>query len=157
MFKNITCQIIEIPLGSSSANVFKVASRKGDDCILLRIDSPETGLLHICSSLFGGSNPNKSAKHHTEMNWYIFSRWCDRKLFFDIPTTVMVLDKATYRTVFDEDYRYSISFWNKFRLSYSMKWWRGALDDWLITCTRLGTKQAKAFFSCPNFISVTWI
>ena len=43
--------------------------------------------------------------------------------------SVVVLDRATYHTVLDEEDRKSATSWNKSRLIEAIKRWGGALDD----------------------------
>ena len=93
---------------------------KVERSILCHIGSSEIGLLSNCLLLFRGSKSNKQADHHTEMNWAVFSDWCEKKVFPSIAatkkTSVVVLDRATYQTVLDEEDRRPVTSWNKSRL-----------------------------------------
>ena len=105
--------------------------------LLSHIGCAETGLLDGCMLLVRGSKSNKSADYHSEMNWNVFSHWCESTVFPKIAATgkssVVVLDRATYHTVLDDEYRKPVGARNKTRLIDSIKRWGGATDDWPLT------------------------
>ena len=83
--------------------------------------------------MFWGSKSNKSSEYHTEMNWDVFSRWCDTKVFLKMKSigikSVSVLDQAIYHTVINDADRKPISSWKKTRICKAISRWRGATED----------------------------
>ena len=69
------------PGNTESEKVFAVPSGKGERSILCHVVSKDVGLLEGCMLLFRGSKSSKSSDYHTEMNWNVFSHWCESKLF----------------------------------------------------------------------------
>ena len=119
VFKNMSCaKVWKDIVGISTDACFIVPSGRGERSILPHIGCAETGLLNECMLLFGGSKSNKTADCHSEMNWNVFCHWCETKVF---PKTAVVLDRATYHTVLDEEDRKSVGSWNKARLIESIK------------------------------------
>ena len=114
-----------------------VPFRRGDGSILCHIGCPETGLLEECGLLFRGSNSNKSVDYHTEINWDVFSRWCDYKVFPKLASAglkaVLALDRATCHTVLDDEDSKSVTSWNKNRLVSAIRRRGGLSDDWPLT------------------------
>ena len=101
VFKNMTCSKAWKDIRENATkDVLHVPSGRGKRSILSHIGSPDSGLVNGCMLLFRGSKSNKSADHHTEMNWDFFSIWCETKVFPNIAATgvksVFVLGKATY-------------------------------------------------------------
>ncbi len=47
--------------------------------------------------------------------------------------SLMVLDRATYDTVLDEEDRRPVTSWNKKKLAEALKRWDGIPDDWPLT------------------------
>ena len=84
--------------------------------------------------LFRGSKSNKSSGYHSEMNWDVFSNWCETVVFPKIAATkqksVVVLDRATYHSVLDDEDRRPAQSWSKVRLISSIKRWAGPPDNW---------------------------
>ena len=64
---------------------------------------------------------------HTEINWAVFSHSCEKKVFPAIAATgiksVVVIDRAIYHTVLDEEDRNPATSWNKERLIEAIKRW----------------------------------
>ena len=107
MFKKITCSKVWKNIVEDSTNdTFTVPSGRGDRSILCHIGCAETGLLEECDLLFPGLKSNKSAHCHTEMNWDVFSHWCEYKVFPELASSghkaVLLHDRATYHTVLDD-------------------------------------------------------
>ena len=78
------------------------------------------------------------------MNWQVFSRWCETKVIPTIALTgvksVVVLERATYHTVLDEEDKRQSTSWNKTRLTESIKCWGKAPADWAATWNYAKTK-----------------
>lgn len=55
--------------------------RKGERSILSPVASAQTGLLDVSMLLHWGSKSKKSADHYSEMNWNVFSDWCNEVVF----------------------------------------------------------------------------
>ncbi len=59
------------------------------------------------------------------MNWNVFSHYCELKVFPAMQqtrkTSLMVLDRATYHTVLDEEDRRPVTSWNKEKLADALK------------------------------------
>ncbi len=53
----------------------------------------------------------------------------------------MVLDRATYHTVLDEEDRRPVTSWNKKKLADALKRWDVFLDDWPLTWEKTKTKS----------------
>lgn len=128
VFKNIACRKVwQDKVGNSTQGTFNVPSGKGERSILSHVASQETGLLNNCLLLFRGAKSNKSEDYHTEMNWDVFSHWCENVVFPEILKTnkksVIVLDHATYHTKLDDDDRWPVTSWNKARLSEAILRW----------------------------------
>lgn len=68
------------------------------------------------------------------MNWPVFSAWCEKKVFPAIKRTgqnyLLVLDRAPYHTVLDEEDRRPTKAWNKSTLSFAIKRWGGPPRNW---------------------------
>ena len=90
----------------------------------------ETVLLEEFGLLFRGSKSSKSADYHTEMNWNVFSHWCECKVFPKLASAghkaVLVLYHATFHTVLDDEDRKPVISWNKNRLVPARRRWGGA-------------------------------
>ena len=161
VFKNMTCsKVWRNILDTTTDETFKVPSGKGDRNIVSHIGSAETGLLPNCLLLFRGSKSNKSADYHTEMNWNVFSHWCRNKVFPEIRKTgiksVVILDRATYHTVLDDDDRWPVTSWTKRRLSDAIIRWGGPPSDWLPNWESLKVKQdllirARSIYPSPKY------
>ena len=107
VFKNMTSpKVWKDIVGHATDGTFVDPSGKGERSILCHIGSPHIGLLDNCILLFRGSKSNKKADYHSEMNWNVFSNWCETVVFLKIAATrkksVVVLDRAAYHTVLDE-------------------------------------------------------
>ena len=68
----------------------------------------------------------------------------------------MVLDRATYYTVLDDEDRPPVLSWMKNRLIACIKHHRGAPYDWPLTSARLKTKmkllqEARRIYKSPNY------
>ena len=118
VFKNMACnKVWKYILRREIDDRFKVLLRKGERSILSHIGCAITGLLDLCMFLFRGSKSNKSVDYRVEMNCAVFSKWCEKKVFTDIAGTgiksVVVLDRATYHNVLDEEDRKPAASWNK--------------------------------------------
>ncbi len=110
----------------STENTNNVPAGKGDRSIVWHIGCAETGLLENCLLLFRVSKSNKSSDRHTEMNWYVFSSWCESIVFPKIKQTsaksVVVLYRATYHKFSDEEDRRPT---NGTNLNYQMRLYVG--------------------------------
>ena len=121
VFKNMACaKVWKDIVGESTAGTFTVPSRRDERFIVPHIGCTETGLLDECLLLFRGSKSNKNSEYHSEMNWNVFSRWCETTVFPKIAATgkssVVVLDRATYYSVLDDEDRRPVTSWNKARI-----------------------------------------
>ena len=56
-------------------------------------------------------------------------------------SSVVVLDRAIYYTVLDEEDRNRVRAWNKTRLIDSIKRWGGAADDWPLIWAKQKTRH----------------
>ena len=135
VFKNMACnKVWKDIVGDANDDYFTVPSGKGERSILSHRGCADIGLLDQCMLLFRGSKSNKSADYHAEMNWDVFSHWCETKAFPSIAATsvksVVALDRAAYHTVLDEEDKRPATSWNKPRLMESIKRWGGAPNDW---------------------------
>ena len=161
VFKNMSCpKVWKDIVGLSTDGCFMVPSGKGERSILSHIGCAETGLLDGCMLLFRGSKSNKNADYHSEMNWNVLSHWCETTVFPKIAATgkssVVVLDRATYHTVLDDEDRKPVMAWNKARLIDSIKRWGGAPDNWPLTWAQQKTKHqlldhAKKIYPTPKY------
>ncbi len=134
VFRNMSYSKIWKDIASSSTgNTYNVPAGKGDRSIFRHIGSAETVLLEVWLLLFRGSKSNKSSDYLTDMNWSVFSSWCESKVFPKIKQTsqksVVVLDRATYHTFIDEEDRRPTNSWNKSKLSDAIVRWDGVPDD----------------------------
>eukprot|EP00171_Calliarthron_tuberculosum_P004037 IDg4037t1 len=81
--------------------------RSGERSILTHVISENDVFLKNCMLLYRGAKANKSDDYHTEMNWDIFSSWCQKTVFPAISAhkknAVLVLDRASYHTKLDEE------------------------------------------------------
>ena len=78
VFKNMTCsKVWQDIVDHATDGTFAVPSGEEERSILCHIGSPGTGLLDNCIVLFRGSKSNKQADYHLEMNWNVFSNWCE--------------------------------------------------------------------------------
>ena len=93
------------------------------------------------------------------MNWVVFSHWCEYKVFSKFASSgheaVLVLDRATYHTVYDDEDRKPVTSWNKNRLFSAIRRWGGAPDDWPLTWASRKTKHQlldypRKVYPCPN-------
>ena len=118
-------------------------SGKGERSIINHMGCAETGLLDNFLLLFRGSKSNKDPDYHAEMNWDAFSHWCETKQFPVIENaglpSVVILDRATYHTVLDDEYRWPVTSCNKKRLNDSIYRFEGISDDWPFTWRNLKT------------------
>ena len=147
-------------VGDATANTYKVPAGKGERSILCHIGCAETGLLDQSLLLFRGSKSKKSDDYHSEMNWDVFSDWCERVVFPRIAATnkssVVVLDRATYHTVVDEEDRRPVTCWNKARLIDAIRRWGGPPDDWPLTWAKKKSKHqlldfARSIYPSPKY------
>ena len=161
VFKNMTCTKVWRDSSEDKIDeVFTVPSGKGERSILSHVGCAETGLLNECMLLFRGAKSNKSSDYHTEMNWNVFSSWCEKKVFPPLQRTghksVLVLDRATYHTALDDDDRWPVTSWNKSRLCSAIDRWGGAPDDWPLTWKRRKSKndlleQSRRMYPSPKY------
>ena len=83
--------------------------------------------------MFRGSKSSKSSDYHTEMNWDVFSSWCESKVFSEINKTnqksIVVLDRVTYHTHLDEKDRRPTKSWTK-KFANQVHKWDGIPDEW---------------------------
>lgn len=130
--------------GNALVNQPKAPSGSGERSILAHVCSEETGLLENCMLLFRGKNSKNSDDYHTEMNWSVFSDWCETKVFPAIAKTgknsVIVFDRATYHTVLDDNDRRPVQSWNKNRLICAILRWGGPPEDWTVEWKSKKTK-----------------
>ena len=110
--------------------------------------------------LFRGSKSSKSSDYHTEMNWNVFGHWCESKVFPALKKigrkSVLVLDRATYRTVLDENDKRPVEARNKKRIVDSIIRWNGVPDDWTLNWAHQKSKsqlldQAKKIYPAPKY------
>jgi len=161
VFKNMACsKVWQDFVGDSTKDTFDVPSGKGERSILSHVGSAENGLLDGCMLLYRGSKSNKDADYHSEMNWNVFSDWCEKRVFPAIKATgkksVIVLDRATYHTHLDDDDRKPTKAWNKKRLGDAIVRWGGQPDDWPLTWRKKKTKaqlfeQALLMYPAPIY------
>ena len=161
MFKNMCSgKVWKDIAGKSTDGCFNVQSGKRERSILSHIGCAETGLLGQCMLLFRGSKSNKSAGYHTEMNWHVFSHWCDTKVLLSIAATgvksVVILDRATYHTTRDEQDKRPATSWNDPRLVEAINRWGGATSDWPLDWIRSKTKMqlldyARRSYPSPKY------
>ncbi len=89
--------------------VYKVPAGKGERAILSHIGCAETGLMEGYLLLFRGSKSLQDSDYYSEMNWKVFSHWCEQKGFPAMHRagvkSLMVLDRETYHTKLDEEDR----------------------------------------------------
>ena len=61
------------------------------------------------------------------MNWDVFSHWFEYKVFLKLASSghksVLVLDRATYHTVLDDEGRKPVTSWNKNGLVSAIRRW----------------------------------
>ena len=82
VFKNMTSKKVwNDTTGDSTKGILKATSGSGERSILSHVISESCGLLDGCMLLYRDSKSNKSADYHTEMNWDVFSDWCNTKVF----------------------------------------------------------------------------
>ena len=101
------------------------------------VGSAESGLLENFLLLFRASKSNKSSEYQTEMNWFVFSDWCESKVFPAMKKTkkksVCILDGAICHIFLDDEYKRPATSWNKTRLADSIARWECMPDDWPLT------------------------
>lgn len=146
VFKNMSPKKVwKDTAGNSTQDMPRKPSGSGDRSILSHVCSENLGLLENCLLLFQGSKSDKNSDYHSEMNWLVFSDWCENKVFPAIQKTgkksVLVLDRATYHTVLDEEDRKPTQTWNKSRLSFAIRRWGGAPTNWPDDWEKLKTKS----------------
>ena len=129
-FKNMVSQKVwKGSVGNSTSQLPKKPSGSYNLSILSHLCRENLGLLDGCLLLFRGEKSNKDSNYHSEMNWNVFSTWCEEKVFPAICNTVrksvIVLDRATYHTALDEEDRKLIQSWNKSRIAESILRWGG--------------------------------
>ena len=161
VFKSMSCaKFWKDIVGLSTNSCFMVPSGRRERSILSHVGCAETGLLDECMLLFRGSKSNKSADYHSEMNWNVFSDWCESTIFPKIAATgkssVIVFDRATCHTVLDGEDRKPVGAWNRIRLIDSIERWVGAPDDCPPTWGRQKTKNqlldyAKKVYPTPKY------
>ena len=112
-------------------------SGRGERSIVFHIGCAETGLLEDCLLMFRGSKPNKSSDYHSEMNWDVFSHWCDSEVFPRIKCvgykSCLLLDRAIYYTVLDEEDRRPVTSWSKTRVFDAIERWGDCEYAWTLT------------------------
>ena len=146
VFKNMSCNKVwrDIAPGVIEES-YKVPAGRGDRPIVYHVGCADTGLLDNYLLLFRGSKSNKSSDYHTEMNWSVFSDWCQSKVFPAMKNTkqksVLVLDRATYHTFLDEQDRRPTTSWNKSKIADAISRWDGIPDDWPLTWRVKKTKD----------------
>ena len=94
------------------------------------------------------------------MNWDVFSHWCEYKVFPKTESSghkaVLVLYRATYHTVLDDEDRKPFTSWNKNRLVSLISRWGGSHDYWPLTWTSRKTKHqlldyARKVYPYPKY------
>ena len=161
VFKNMTSKKVwNDTAGDSTKGILKATSGSGERSILSHVISETSGLLEGCMLLYRGSKSNQSADYHSEMNWDVFSHWCNTKVFPAIQArgkkAVLVLDRATYHTKLDEEDRRPVTSWNKKRLTESILRWGGPPADWPEHWRSKKTKAqllefAKTIYPSPKY------
>lgn len=161
VFKNLCCRKAwKDTRSESTSGVLKVPSGTGERSILSHVLSETDGLLHECMLLYRGSKANKDADYHSEMNWDVFSRWCENTVFPAIESrgkkSVLVLDRATYHTKLDEEDRRPTSAWNKNRLVCAIERWGDAPAEWPEDWRKLKRKSqlleyARSIYPAPKY------
>ena len=70
------------------------------------------------------------------MNWQVFSSRCETKIFPALYLTgmksVVVSDRAKYRTVLDDEDKYAVTPWNKNCICTAISRWCGTPDHWVL-------------------------
>ena len=86
--------------------------------------------------LFRGSKSNESSDYHSEMTWDVLSHRCETVVFPKIAATkkksAVVLDRATYHNVLDDEDRCGVQSWSRSRLIYSINRWGGPTNNWAL-------------------------
>ena len=94
------------------------------------------------------------------MNWYVFSDWCELKVFTSMKLikkkSGLVLVRATYHIFLDEEYKRPATSWNKARLADSVARWEGIPEDWPSTWRVTKTKnelleRAREIYPKPTY------
>ena len=134
VFENKTSsEVWREPANTKTEKLFAVPSGEGERSILCHVGSEDVGLLEGCMALFMGSNTSRSLDYHTEMNCNVFSHWCDSKVFPSLKRigrkAVLVLDRASYHAIPDENDMRPVQFWNRNRLVNSIIRWNGVLEN----------------------------
>ena len=70
--------------------------------------------------------------------------------------SVVVLDRATYHTVLDDEDKLPVTSWNKGQLVEAIRRWRGAPDNWPLTWVRTKSKYqlldyARHIYPAPKY------
>ena len=161
VFKNMACtKIWEDVAAEAMETDHKLPVGNGDRSIVCYVGSAESGLLENCLLLFRGSKSNKFSDYHTEMNWFVFSNWCESKVFpagkRTIQKSVLVLDRATYHTFLDEEDKRPTTCWNKSNLANAVVRWDGIPDDWPLAWRVQKSKnelyeQAREIYPSPTY------
>ena len=161
VFKNMACSKAWKDIQSGCTNgLYAVPSGRGERSIVCHVESAETGLLDNCLLMFRGSKSNKSSDYHSEMNWDVFSHWCDSKVFPGMKCvgykSCLVLDRATYHTVLDEEDRRPVTSWSKTKLCNAIERWGGCDDGWPLTWKKKKTLQelldyARKIYPSPKY------
>ena len=138
VFKNMACtKIWKVFAAERMETEYKVLAGKKDRSLVFRLGFAESGLLENCLLLFRGSKSNNSSDYHTEMKWFVFSDWCESKVFPAMKRimqkSVLVLDRARYHTFLDEEGKRPTTSWTKKKLAHAIVRWDGIPDDWLLT------------------------
>ena len=99
----------------------------------------------------------KSRDYHSEIIWDVFSDWCERLVFPRIAATnkssVVILDRATYHSVLDEEDRLPVTTWNRARRIDAIRFWGGPEDDWPLTCKKKELKHHLLDFARSKYPS----
>ena len=144
----MTCtKVLKYASGDEIDSTYTVPSGKGERSTISHVGCADTGLLDRCFLFFRGSKSNKDSDYHTEMNWEVFSHWCETKViptirFTQIPS-VIVLDRTKYHTVLDEEDRSPVNSWNKKRFVDSIVQWESIPDNWPSNWRNLKSKPRR--------------
>ena len=95
--------------------------------------------------LFREKKSNKDSYYHSEMNWHVLSSWLETKVFPALQqsgvNSIVVLGRATYHIVLDEDDKYPVTSWNKNRICTSISRCSGPPDNWVLTWKKRKTNS----------------
>jgi len=133
VFKNMVTNKVWQDTEDNDDN-FRVPPGSGERSILCHLASESAGLLNGCMLLYRGKKALRGSDYHQEMCWDVFSDWCEKKVFPALiqrkRKAVLVLDRATYHAMIDDDDKLPRKSWAKPRLISCVERWGGPHEDW---------------------------